>query len=100
MAQPIYQIFLMKNTEAWYQLSQEEKDSISNKIGDSLKEVGAEAIVLCDASWSTETWQAFGLIKFPDIEALKKHREDSNKLEWARYTDAMSVMGTELQLSP
>jgi hypothetical protein len=99
MAQPIYQMFLAKNTEAWYQLSQEEKDNIYNKVLASLNEVGAEAIVLCDASWSSEPWQYFGLIKFPNIEAVQKHREDTNKLEWSRYTEAMSVLGTELQMS-
>ncbi len=28
MAQPIYQLFLLRNTEAWYRLSQEEKDKM------------------------------------------------------------------------
>ncbi len=99
MAQPIYQMFLVKNTEAWYQLSQEEKDNVFKKVSASLNEVGAEIIVVCDASWSTEPWQAFGLIKFPNIEAVQKHREDTNKVEWSRYTDAMSVLGTEMQMS-
>ena len=96
--EPIYVAFLMKNTEAWYQLSQKEKDSLDNKLSDSLKEAGAEVMIICDASWSTEPWQAFGLIKFPNIEAIQKHREDTNKMDWPRYVDAMSILGTELQV--
>ena len=95
MAEPVYQMFLMKMTEAWYRLSEEEQGRLMGVIRNSLEEVGAEAIATCDASWSTEPWQSFGLIKFPSLEALKRHREDSNKIEWSRYTDAMSVLGTK-----
>ena len=97
MAESIYNVFLMKYTEAWYQLEDEEKDRIFKKIGDSFEEVGAEQIIICDSSWSAEAWQSFGLIKFPNIEALQKHRQDTNNLDWPRYVEAMSVLGTEWQ---
>jgi hypothetical protein len=98
MSQPVHVMFLMNNTEAWYQLSQEAKDSIMNKITASLKEAGAEVLALCDATWSTDSWQMFGLIKFPDIEALQKHRKDTNNLDWGRYTEGISVLGTDITL--
>lgn len=97
MAQPIYSVFLMKPTEAWYQLSAEEQQKLMDGITQSLNKVGAESIVMCDASWSTEPWQFFGLIRFPSIEAVQKHREDTNQMNWSRYVEAMSFLGTEWQ---
>jgi hypothetical protein len=97
MPEPIYQVFLNKKAEAWYQLSDEEQGRLTDVMLSSLDEVGAEVIVLCDASWSTEPWQNFGLIKFPSLEALRKHREDTNQIDWSRYNDSMSFVGTDWQ---
>ena len=97
MTEPIYQVFLTQKTEAWYQLSEEEQRELMDAVSNSLDEVGAEVIAFCDASWSTEPWQNFGLIKFPSLEALRKHREDTNQIEWSRFGDSMSVLETEWQ---
>ncbi len=97
MSQAIYQMWMMKTKEPWYQLSDEEQANMLAKISESFDAVGAESVVSCDSSWSGEPWQFFGLIKFPDIEAVKKHRQDTNAMNWARYVDAISLLGTEWQ---
>lgn len=99
MAGPIYQLFLAKPTEAWFELSPEERDKLQGKVNESLEEHGAEQIVLCNSSWSSEQWAIFGVLKFPDVEAVQKHREEANNLEWPRYLDSMSVLGTEWEPS-
>ena len=96
MAQ-VYQLFMMKRTEAWYQLSQEEQDGLNAKMSESLKELGVKPVVLCDSSWSSEQWPFFGVLEFPDIEAVQKHRADMNKLGWSRYVDSITVLGSEWQ---
>jgi hypothetical protein len=95
MAQKVYSLFMAKNTEAWYQLSQEEQDGLMAKMGESLKELGVKPVVLCDSSWSSEQWRSFGVLEFPDIEAVQKHRADMNNLDWSRYFDSVTMLGSE-----
>jgi len=95
MAQPIYKLFLIKPLEASYQLSQEEKDSLFAKVDEALKKVGGKRIVVCKSGWSSEQWPFFGVEEFPDIEAVQKHSELLDELNWFRYIESTTVLGTE-----
>jgi hypothetical protein len=96
MAQPIYKVFLCKPTEAAYQLSQEEQNSLMAKVGEALEKVGGKRVVVCDSSWASEQWPYFGVEVFPDIEAVQKYTDMQSKLNWFRYMKAITVLGTEM----
>ncbi len=95
MAEPIYFLYLGKPTEAWYRLSQEEKDNLGNKVDEAFEKAGGKRVLFCGSSWSSERWQFIGINEFPNIEAVQKNAELLNELNWFRYVDTMSVMGTE-----
>jgi hypothetical protein len=38
----------------------------------------------------------FELEEFPDLEAVQKHRELQNSINWSRYTEQKIVLGTEM----
>ena len=98
MAQKIYKLFLIKGfTEAWYQLSKEEQTAVMTKVNAALEKVGGQRLALCDSQWAAEQWPAFGVEVFPDIEAEQKHIQLLNELNWSRYLEAMTVLGTEWQ---
>jgi len=96
MSKPIYKTFLGKFTEAWYRLSEEEQDKKMDRIGESLEKLGISGRYY-DASWSSEQWSFFGIEEFPDIEAVQKHTENLNAIEWFRYIDSESVLGTQMK---
>lgn len=98
MAQPIYKFFMGKPKEAWYHLSQKEQKSLLAKEEEPFKKTGGKRIVLCNSEWSSEQWQFFGVEEFPDIEAIQKHSEDLDKLNWFRYFEGMSFLGTKWEL--
>jgi hypothetical protein len=97
MAQSIYKLYLGKPSEAWYQLSQEEQANLLAKVEELLEKVGGKTVVMCDSSWSSEQWPFFGVEEFPNIEAVQKHTQDLNELDWFRYIESMTVLGTESQ---
>ena len=97
MAGPIYLSYRAKPTEAWYQLSQKEQGSLMTKVGEALEKVGGKSVVLCDSSWAAEEWQFFGINEYPDIEAVQKHSELLGELNWLRYVDSSTILGTEMQ---
>ena len=96
MAQPIYKLFLFKNTEAYYQLSEDERNGILAKLDAAFQKVGGTRLVMCNSSWSSEQWPVFGVEQFPNIEAVQQYAEALNELNLARYVESMSVLGTEL----
>jgi hypothetical protein len=97
MTRPIYKLFLFRNTEAYYQLPEEERDAALAKLEAAFQKAGGKRLIMCDSSWSSEQWPVFGVEEFPNIEAVQQYAEALKELNLARYVDSMSVLGTELQ---
>lgn len=85
MAGPIYKMFRARWKEPWFALSKEERDALSAKVIDALKQVGGRSLVFCDSGWSSEQWWGFGVEEFPDLEAVQKHAQMLQELDWLRY---------------
>ena len=96
MAQEIYHLFLAKPTEAWYQLSEKEQNQLLAKGVEALTQVGGKSIVNCNSSWASEQWHFWGVEQYPNIEALQKHTELLNAINWFRYVESMTLLGTEI----
>ena len=58
-------------------------------------EVGAKHVISCSSAWSSQQWEMFGVIEFPDVEASQKCTERNAELEWNRYVHAVTVLGTK-----
>jgi hypothetical protein len=97
MAKTIYKLFMMKPSEAWFQLSREEQESLFEKVGESLKNSGGKTIISADSSWSSREWMFFGVQEYPDIESLQKHAKDLMELNWFRYGEGKVILGTEIE---
>jgi hypothetical protein len=95
MAGPIYQFWEGKPTEAWYQLSKEEQDMLSAKIQETLRQVGGRRVLNCFSRWASEDTVMWGVDEFPDIEAVQKLTRLQEELNWYRYVDARTLLGTK-----
>ncbi len=99
MAQPIYKVYLAKLSEAWHQLSPDEQKNLFARVGEALEKVGGKNIVTCNSGWCSEQWPFWGVEQFPDVEAVQKHTALLGELNWFRYVESMTVLGTEAQPS-
>lgn len=97
MAQPIYKFFRVRFSEAWYQLSEEEQNSLETKVNQALQEVGGKRVLLCSTNWSSEQWSIAGVEEFPNIEAVQNHIAALNRLDWWRYIESTILLGTKLE---
>jgi hypothetical protein len=95
MSKPIYKFFMARFTEAWHQLSEEEQKSLAAKVDATLEKVGAKRLILCNSDWSSEQWSLAGAEEFPDIEAVQKHTPALRELNWFRYCESTTLLGTE-----
>jgi hypothetical protein len=99
VAGPIYKLYMGKMTEAWYQLSEEEQESLLAKVEEARRRVGGKTVVAGSSAWSSEHCEWFGVEEFPDIEAVQKHAQELIEMDWYRHIDSMSVLGTEWEPS-
>ena len=97
MPEPIYKFFMGRFLDAWYQLSKEEQDSLVAKLDEALEKVGAKRPILCNSNWSSDQWSFAGIEEFPNIEAVQNYSAALNELNWFRYCESTSVLGTKLE---
>lgn len=96
MAQAIYKVWFMKYKEPWYKLTQEEQNKLTNHNVESLKQVGAESLMMCVSGTFSEEWLGWGVEKYPDLEALQKHTMNLFNIHWFEYIDSWTCLGTEM----
>ncbi len=96
MAEPIYMFFKGKFTEAWHQLSKGEQDKLFAKIAATLEQVGGKSILICNSAWASAEPQFWGVEEYPNIEAVQQHAQLEFELNWERYVDSWTVLGTKL----
>ena len=95
MAQPVYKLFLLRYTQAWYQLTPEEQNRLMAQNAESLKQVGAELVVLCASVWASEEWLGWGVEKYPDLEAVQTHANNLFSWNWFKYFETKTYLGSE-----
>lgn len=98
MSQPLYRLWMARPTEAYFALSGEEQQRLIEHAGEALQQVGARSIMVCDASWSTEQWPIFGLEEYPDLESVQRHQQIITELQFGRYLESMTLLGTQFPL--
>jgi hypothetical protein len=85
---------MTKFKEPWFQLSEEEQKSYIAKLVEIREKVGGKEVITCDPFWSDHRWTRFGVDEYPDIEAVQKTTKVLNELEYSRYVEAVSMLGT------
>ena len=91
---PIFKFFRLRWTSAWYELGKAEQDAVMAKNSDLRQQFGIKMTLLCNSSWSNERWMAFGVEEFPDMDSVHKHSAALQELEWFRYIDSETMLGT------
>ncbi|MBN1964399.1 MAG: hypothetical protein JW910_07120 [Anaerolineae bacterium] len=95
MAEPIYKMFAGRATEAWYALDEREQNELLKQVGYALEAVGGRRVMSCDSSWANEAYQFFGIEEFPDLEAVQAFTRALVQLDWYRYMEGLSLLGTK-----
>jgi len=95
MAGPIYKVYMGKATEAMCQLSDDERQTLLGNVMAAMEKYGGKSVLHCDSSWSSEQWPSFGIEEWPDLDALQKYTQALRALNWSRYFETMTVLGTK-----
>ena len=95
MSTSIYKSFMGHMTEAWYALSAEAQQALMAKLEEEGKRIGVKGVIMCNASWSSDHYQFFGFEEYPDMKAVQQYHDALMKMNWFRYVDGQTVLGTK-----
>jgi hypothetical protein len=79
-------------------LTKEEQDQLLGKVEEALKKVGGKSIVFCNSGWASEKWWYWGVEEYPSLEAIQEHTKLLTELNWMRYCDSETLLGTAMTL--
>jgi hypothetical protein len=96
VAQPIYKVWFMKYKESWYKLSAEEQNNLMAQNAAFMQQAGGELILMRACVWSSEEWLAWGVEKYPDIEAVQQHANNLFGMNWFEYVESKTYLGVEM----
>jgi hypothetical protein len=91
----IYKSFMGRMSEAWYALSSEQQAELLARLDEERKRAGGKSVIMCDSSWSSDHVLFFGVEEFPDLDAVQAYHAALMKLNWFRYIDGNTVLGTK-----
>lgn len=98
MAKPIYKLWMARYTEAGYQLSQAGRDKMLAKHDEIADRLGIKTILACDSSWVSEQYLLWGVEEYPNMDAVFEFHAELTKLEWFRYIEATTLLGTAMEM--
>jgi hypothetical protein len=99
MATPLYVLVLGKGfTEAWYQLSKDERDRLWSKMKEADNRAGAKWLIDCTSRWADEGTFGWVVIEYPSLDAYQQAVKELEALEWWRYYSGKSILGTKVEM--
>jgi len=99
MSKTIRKLYMMRKfNEAYYQLSPEARDLFWQRIQKDEISLGAKLLISCDSRWSGEVYAGWGVIEYPDIQAVQKTTALNEKNELFRYVESETYLGQPMDL--
>ncbi|MBM4461032.1 MAG: hypothetical protein FJ011_25255 [Chloroflexi bacterium] len=102
MSTKIYKLVLFRGrTEAYYQLSEEEKQRLGEQMWAAIREAGGKmATPYYDCRWSNDKYGMFFIMEYPDVESAMMDTAGVEKIGLFRYMVSETIMGIERGTGP
>ena len=100
MAEKVYALAVFTPRQAWWQLSEKERQSFIEQNRKLWQEVGAQ--MLADLRTGSSRWRAVHLVAYPDMEAYHKYMDgvSPDGLNSQRYFEFDTTLCFELPGRP
>ena len=97
MSKKIYKLCLIRGyTEAYYQLSEAEKQQLWDRVTDAIEKAGAKmATPYYNCRWSNDKYMTFFTMEYPNIESAMMDTAGVEKAGLFRYLVSETILGVE-----
>ena len=95
MSKPIQKLCLIRGfTEAYFQLSEEERATLWKRVDEAINKAGARMITpYYDSRWSNDKYSMFFIMEYPDIEAAIADTAGVEEAGLFRYIVSETILG-------
>ena len=100
MSKKIYKLCLVRGyTEAYYQLSEEERNGFWERVGKAIEKAGAKRVTpYYNCRWSTDQYRTFFTMEYPDVESALMDTTGVEEAGLFRYLVSETILGIEEDL--
>jgi hypothetical protein len=97
MSKKIYKLCLIRGyTEAYYQLSEEEKKQLWDHVTNAIEKAGAKmATPYYNCRWSNDKYLTFFTMEYPSVEAAMMDTAGVEEAGLFRYIVSETILGVE-----
>lgn len=97
MGKKIYKLCLIHGyTEAYYQLSPEEKQKLYERLMANVETAGAKLTTpTYSCRWSNDKYDSFFIMEYPDVESAMKDTAGVEEIELFRYLVSETILAVE-----
>ena len=97
MSEEVCKVYILRRfREAGYALTMEERAAKLAQVAAARQECGGRLLLSAIARWSGYGVYGFGAEVFPDVASLQKHTAALEELNWYRFVESESFIGTPL----
>jgi hypothetical protein len=95
MAQKLYKLCLIRGwKEAFYRLSEEEKQRLYQQVGTAIEKAGAKmASPYYNCRWSNDKYLQFFIMEYPNLDSAMQDTSGVEAIELFRYLDSETILG-------
>jgi hypothetical protein len=69
------------------------------KMSEANSTCGAKLLLDCNARWCDEQIMAWGIMEYPDLEAVQNATSELERINWFRYVDSQTFLGLPIQVA-
>jgi hypothetical protein len=91
---PIYRVYLSRLTPKGYTLKTDELNEINGLANEAARTAGGKPLLSAYCRWNNETWEYFGIERFPNKEAILRYSQYLSVSNWYGIWESRSYLGT------
>jgi hypothetical protein len=89
----IYKLWFMNFKEPWYALNEVKQNELMGKVMKAQADFGGRLVINCASD--SEKWLVWGIEEFPDLATQQKHSLALFNMNWFRYVNSWSILGSK-----
>jgi hypothetical protein len=91
---PVYRVYLSRRAQTAELIPPNERAQILERTQETARLAGIKPLLSAYVRWNSESWDYFGIERFPSMETLIRYSQFLTEIGWYRLTDSQSYLGT------
>lgn len=92
-SQPVYRMYLSRSAQTSHLVPADERAEMLARTQEAAHLAGVRPLLSAYIRWNSESWDYFGIERFPSTETLIRYSQFLTEIGWYRVTESVSYLG-------